>query len=231
MSLRPSAGNTPIITNYTPRGRPVLATVGVLLLIGGGILWGLAAQGIITLPKLAAIQSVISGSSTPTIAPQGTAPVGFTAYHDSQHRFALFMSSSWLAQAATLTSSGHALSATEFTPTGPSLPSWRIAFPSAALPTDSLSAISAASAILTAEGAQNVTPVNGPQSVQVGRDSWTRLDLTLQTAKGAAAHAVVFSRPATTGAVLVVAEEQTLTFTTTERQDFMPMLASLKIQD
>ncbi len=230
MSYRPSSGDTPIITTYTPRGRPLLATFGALLVLGGGVLWGLASQGVITLPKLTDVSVAIVGTTTPSIAPQGTAPVAFTAYRDPQHHFALFISSSWHAQAATVTLSGQPLPATDFTPTGLSLPTWRIAFPSAALPTDSLSAISAVSGVFTADGAKNVTPTSGPQTIQVGTDTWTRIDLTLQTAKGVNVHAVALSRPTAKGAVLIVAEEQTLTFTTTDREDFTPMLASLKLQ-
>jgi hypothetical protein len=232
MSYRPSAGDTPIITNYTPRGRPVLATFGALLVLGGAVLWGLASQGTITLPKLTDVPGAgaILGTATPSVAPQGTAPVAFTAYRDPQHHFALFISSTWHAAAATVPLGGQTLVATNFTPNGSSLPNWRIAFPSTALPTDSLSAITTVSGIFTAEGAKNVTPVSGPQSVQIGNDVWTRLDMTLQSAKGVEVHASVYSRPTAKGSVLIVAEEQTLTFTTTEREDFTPMLASLRVQ-
>nr|MBA3824532.1 hypothetical protein [Ktedonobacterales bacterium] len=133
--------------------------------------------------------------------------------------------------AATLPFGGQSLTATDFTPSGLSLPNWRIAFPRTVLPADSLSAITAVSGIFSAEGAKNVTPVSGPQSVQIGSDTWTRLDLTLQSAKGVGVHAVVFDRPTAKGSVLIVAEEQTLTFTTTEREDFTPMLASLRVQN
>jgi len=208
----------------------MLATFGALLVLGGAVLWGLASQGTITLPKLTDVQGAILGTATPSIAPQGTAPVAFAAYRDPQHHFALFISSTWHAGAATLPLSGQAVAATNFTPSGLTLPNWRIAFPSTALPTDSLSAITAVSGIFTAEGAKNVTPVSGPQSVQIGSDLWTRLDLTLQSAKGVEVHASVFSRPTAKGSVLIVAQEQTLTFTTTEREDFTPMLASLRVQ-
>jgi hypothetical protein len=230
MSYRPSSGDTPIITNYQPRGRPVLATFGALLVLAGGVVWGLAASGTITLPKVNNITSIIPGNTTPSVSPQGTAPPAFKAYRDPQHQFALFVSSTWQAQDTTLTLSGQSLKATLLTPTGSTLPSWRIAFPSAPLPTDSLSAISAVSGVFTAEGDKNVTPTSGPTSVQVGSDTWSRIDFTLQTAKGVEVHAVSFSRPTSKGAVLVIEEGQSLTFSTTEKQDFTPMLNSLKVE-
>jgi hypothetical protein len=229
MSSRPSSNNVPVITNYQPRGRPLLASFGALLVLGGAVVWGLASSGTISLPSVADVQGAITGSTTPSVAPQGTAPVAFTAYRDPQKRFALYISSSWRAQSGTLSVNGTSLPATNITPNGANLPAWRIAFPSATLPSDSLSAINAVSATLTAEGAKNVTPVSGPQSVQVGGAVWTQLDFTYQSAKGLTVHAVAWDRSTTKGAVFVLAEDQTLTFTTTEKQDFTPMLTSLHV--
>jgi hypothetical protein len=235
MALRSSTPPSPVITGVHPRGRPGMAAVGLVLLCGGLVALGLAAQGALPLAAVSVPSIGVGNPPAPTaapgIVPNGTAPPSFTAYSDPARQFALYISSSWSGKAGSIAVNGQPQAATVFTPTTAAQPSWRIAFLSSAFPSTSTAYINALAKIIVAEGGKNVTPVQGPAPEQDGLYTWSRLDVLAQLQGGLQAHVVAYTMTLPSGkSVLIVAESQTITYNATAQQDFMPMMNSLSIK-
>lgn len=237
MSLRSSSQGPRIVAGAEPRGRPTMALIGLFVVIGGVIFSGLVAQGIIPLLGTGAPQPTTS-TSQPTgnsggPAPGGSRPSTFVTYHDPQQRFALYVSSTWQEHDTSMVISGQTTPATGFAPTGTTLPNWRLAFASASFPTTSVAYITAVEGILTAEGASNYIPNFGPQSITIGTLQWSKVGMDAQLKGGANAHVVAYAHTSAAGVVLIVEEALTLggSFTTTDQQDYQPMLSSLVLKN
>jgi hypothetical protein len=229
MAYRAPSPQRRVVPNAEPRGRPALAITGSILLIGGIIFSTLVAQGAIPLLRSGG-QPGTSTTSTRSLAPYGTPPSAFRAYHDPQQRFALFFSATWQASSGTINVNGQAQPATNFTPVGTALPSWRIAILTTTLPDTSVAYINLLNATLVAEGAQNVQPRAGPAAVTLGQYQWSRLDVSATIRGSLNVNVTAFITQTTSGSVLIIDEGQSLTFSTTEQQDFLPMVSSLTLK-
>src|SRR5579884_489187 len=130
----------PIIHDTHPRGRSGWAAFGIIVVLGGLVIAGLAAQGVIKVPDLSkvkppAISNPFSATATPVVAPNGAAPANFAIYRDPQARYALYYSNTWAAHDTTFSINGQSQPAKGFSPESSSLPGWTIAItPSAILP-------------------------------------------------------------------------------------------------
>jgi hypothetical protein len=236
MALRSSSSaRTPVISGVEPRGRPGMAAFGLVMLVGGIVLWVLAGQGVVPLGAVASLSSTSQPKSAPTTAavmPTGTRPGGFGVFVDSQSRFALFASSTWQGYKGTLSLGGQSLPDVVLAPKAtPNLPTWRIAFPTTPIPTSGTQYTDLISNLITAEGGSNITPVDGPQNAPIGLYQWSRLDVTAQLKSGVMVHIVAFAQTLPSGqSVLVLATDAAITYPNTEAQDFMPMLDSLVLK-
>lgn len=220
----------PVMRDAKPRGRSGWATFGALIIVGGLAAAALASQGIITIPGLNGVHlptvSNPFSAPTPAISPNGAPPNQFVAYQDPHARFALYISTTWQAQNTTLTLGSQPQPATTFVPKASALPSWTIALTPTAITADQL--IQAINAALTTQGGSDFTPTSGPTAVSVGSYQWSRLDGTVQI-KGEPLRFSSFTRASGSGGVIVIAQSIALNYTTTEQQDFTPMLASLAL--
>ncbi|HKD75426.1 MAG TPA: hypothetical protein VKB76_08025 [Ktedonobacterales bacterium] len=221
----------PIIHDTHPRGRSGWATFGMILIVGGLVIAGLIVQGVIKIPDLAgikapAISNPFSATATPLVAPNGTAPTNFIAYHDPQVRYALYYSNTWASHDTTISINGQPQPAKGFAPKSSTLPSWTIAITPSAIPPEQL--IQVVSDVLDAQGGSNVTPTNGPNPVTVGNYQWSQLDATVQV-KGQSIQTSSFIRSFGDGSVLVIEEAIPLNYDATQTQDFTPMMTSLAL--
>lgn len=237
MTLHSSPSRTRVVQAAEPRGRPTLALVGLFLLLGGVIFSGLVVQGTIPLlGKGGGSTTSVTATQPPGTAtannptPTGSQPTSFVSYKDPQHRFALFVSSTWTKRDITMLVNGQTLPATSFAPTSAVLPNWRIAYLPAGTPTTSVEYINIISAILGSEGVKNITPKLGPVATTIGAYQWSQLEDDVQLPSGANVHIAAFAHPTSTGVVLVIDEALALNFATTDTQDFQPMLTSLALQ-
>lgn len=220
-----------VVPRTVPRGHPRSATAGILLVLGGVIFAALLAQGSIMLQFLNQKVGTAPGGTAPTATatPTGLQPVGtpaanFVKYRDNDQRFALFVSSSWQAQPATVTFNGQTQAATAFAPATATLPQWRIALLTSTIADNQY--LATVGAAISAEGGTNFTPTNGPVAMSAGKYQWSRIDATVQI-KGATVHVTAYYQPHGSGSLLSITEALSLNYGVTEQQNFAPMLASL----
>jgi hypothetical protein len=239
MGIRTSSNRPTIAQGTPPRGRPVMAAFGIALSVAGVVALILAAQGVLPLglpqiprlsaPGLPGTSSSAGSTTTAAGAPSGTAPPAFTAYRDSQHRFALYISNTWQSTTATITVNGESAPLVAFAPISSTVPNWNIAFLATPLP-DGLGYIQAIQGLLQQDGATNIQPVQGPNSIVVGQYTWSQVDLTAQLHNGLQAHITAFTRTTGSGGgILILEDAASFSFATTDSQDFTPMLASLTL--
>lgn len=214
-----------------------MAAAGVIVMLAGLIALGLAGGGVLPLPTATSGPAVTIGNPfAPTatatgLTPSGTQPAGFAPYSDSQGRFALFLSTAWAGKANTLSIAGQTTPAVTFTPKPTVQPSWQITFPANTFPASGLAYIKALTAIITAQGGSNVTPIQGPAMITAGRYQWSRLDVTAHLKSGLVVHCAAFVQTLPSGqSVLVIATAQDFTFSAIDQQDFTPMLTSLNLK-
>jgi len=219
-----------------PRGRPVIATLGILIIVGGFILSALVMQNGWIITGLGPISNNTSDvgtfnnpTATPdTFTPHGTAPANFVTYSDGQRRFTLYYSKTWTHQQGMVNINGKAEPTTSFVPVGTKLPAWQIAFPASVITADQF--IATVTATLATQGGTDFTPTNGPSATTIGSNDWTELDGTV-TISGQLLKMNWFVRPtsAGTGSVLVMATAPSFNFDAPNMQDFIPMLTSITL--
>jgi hypothetical protein len=236
MALRSSSSaRTPVISGVEPRGRPGMAAIGLAVLVGGIVLWVLVAQGVVPLAPVAHVGgNGTQAKSQPTasgVTPSGSRPTGFFPIVDAQGRFALFANTTWQSKSGTITLSGQMQPVVVLAPASSALPNWRIAFPANPIPTTGFSYTDLINNLLTADGATNIIPIDGPKNAPIGLYQWSQLRLTAQLKSGAAVTIVALAQTLPSGqSVLVLETAQTLNYATVEAQDFLPMLQSLVLK-
>ncbi len=228
MANNPSP-RAPLPSGPQPRGRTGAVALGSALVAGGVALFALISQGVI--PGLntrgISLPGGIGQTSTTQVQPNGTQPVNFSTYHDSQQRYALYVSSTWQHQGVTITINGQSVPAVTFTPNGSTLPNWTIALLSNAIADDQFTNVFG-NAIQTQYGS-TYTPTNGPNTADVGTNVWSRLDGMFDTG-GQTVKVSAFTQTIAGHPVLVYYEALPIQFDNTQQQNFTPMLASLNVK-
>lgn len=221
----PSTPRPPILAAPQPKGRPGLALLGSLLIMGSLALAIFAVHGAPTSgATTVAGQPGATATAASGLRPNGVAPPNFVIAQDPGHQFALFVSTTWRAGQASVTIGGAAVAATTFAPASAALPDFAVALPPQ--PILAQQELATANDLITARGGANFTPTNGPTPVTIATVSWSRLDGTYQF-NGQTVNISVFTRPLGTGSALVFYESLPLMFSQTEQENFQPMIQSL----
>jgi hypothetical protein len=236
MATPPTPRQVTRAVTYVPPTRTGWVITGIVVIVFGVVLGGFAAQTKFAFPGFVFSNPLSSGSSstaptatpTPSLNPTGDAPKDFIIYRDPQTRYALYYSKTWTSQQSSIPVSGQNVDGVAFTPAGSKLPQWWIGAVTTRLTVDNARTI--LNATLTAQGASDFTPTNGPAPITIGTSSWVRLDGTVTT--GDQSTTVSFSiHDFGTGSILVMATSIPINFDTTNQQDFTPMINSLNIKE